>query len=266
MIINTNEYNFTNSLTTSFQSKQYQYVYISIGSKFNQQDVYFKSASGLLANRVDTNAIMQMVPMFLRTKTDNTHILNIMIDTFSARTDLDMNERLIHSVIPDNMDCIIVNMKCTDTNLKEIFVNIMEWVLSKNISPLCFMICNYVKHMNEPNMAEYETEIMIPKCIQSVLHESNYNTCYYEWYGYKYDLYNCIYNVSFANRDLYFNQTSSHLISYVKLMSRPYISNATTPCSKLEGLLHNSYDISHGYDIDFEGIRIACPLKYTINM
>jgi hypothetical protein len=51
-------------------------------------------------------------------------------------------------------------------------------------------------------------------------------------------------------------------------MSRLYILNATTPCSKLEGLLHNSYDISHGYDIDidFEGIRIACPLKYTINM
>lgn len=266
MIINTNESNFTNALTTSFQTKKYQYVYISIGSKFNQQDVYLNSVSGSVANRVDTNAIMQMVPMFLRTKPGNTHILNIVIDTFSTRTDMDMNKRLINSVTPDNMDCILVNMKCTATNLKEIFIQILERVLVQDINPLCVMICNYVKYINEPNMDEHETEIMIPKCIQSVLNTSNYKNCYYEWYGYKYDLYNCIYNVSFAARDLYFYQTTSHLIHHIKIMSRPHISNDIPPCSKLDGLLHNSYDISHNYNIDFEGIRIACPLKYTITM
>ena len=140
MIIKTNENNYINSLTTLFHSIQYNYVYISIGSKYNHQDVWFKPNIGELSTRVDTNASVQMVPMFLRTKPDNMHILNILIDIFPTQNDMDMNERLINSVITENMDCIFINMKCTAINLKEVLENIMSLVLSQNINPLCFMI------------------------------------------------------------------------------------------------------------------------------
>jgi hypothetical protein len=273
MIIKTDEHNLESTLNSFIQSnKQYQYGYISIGSKYNQLDVYFKSGSNTLANRVDTNAIIQMVPMFLRNKPPNMHILNIIIDIFPTQIDMDMNERFITSVIPDNMDCILINMKCTATNLNEQFINIMERVLHQNINPLSFIICNYVKHMNEPNKAEYETEIMIPTCIQHVLNNPRYNkysTCYYEWYGYKFNLYNCIYNASFAQTDLYFYQTTSYLINYISWITKPlFIPSSTNPHSKLDNLLQNSYDISYSTDVELEGEcnRITYPMKYTLQM
>lgn len=262
MIIKTNENNYINSLTTSFHSIQYNYVYISIGSKYNNQDVWFKPNIGELSTHVDTNASVQMVPMFLRTKPDNMHILNILIDIFPTQNDMDMNERLINSVITENMDCILINMKCTVTNLKEILENIMSHVLSQNINPLCFMICNYVKYMNEPNRNENESVIFIPKSIISVLKKSDYENCYYEWYGYNYDLYNCIYNVLFTSKDLYFYQTTIQLINYIKIISKPF--NTAARSSKLDGLLQNSYDISGYYDIDCN--QIAYPIKYTLHL
>lgn len=261
MIINTNENHYTNPLNELFKSKRYTYAYISIGSKYNQPDVWFKP-KGELSTRVDTNAIVQMVPMFLRTKPDNMHILNILIDIFPTQHDMDMNKRLIDTVITDNMDCIIINMKCTATNLKEILESIMRNILNQKINPLCFMICNYVKYMNEPNRDENESVIFIPKSIISVLNKTDYQNCYYEWYGYNYNLYNCIYNVLFVSRDLHFYQTTLKLVNYIKLISKPSITTAR--CSRLDGLLYNSYDISEYYDINCN--QIAYPIKYTLQL
>ena len=268
MIIKTDEKSFVTTFNTFLQtSLPYQYGYISFGSKFNSADVYFKAESNTLTNRVDTNAVAQMVPMFLRTKPEQHRILNIIIDIFPTRADMDMNVRLINEVVTDNMDCIVINMRCTSINIQEVLDAIMEWAIKQCIPPLHFMLCNYVKFMNQPNMTEYEDELMIPKTIQRVLYNSKYDkytNTYYEWYGYKMKLYDCIYNVSFAKTDLYFYQTANHLINYINLISKPfYIMN---PCKKLEGLLHHSYDITYYGDIEIDCNPIAYPMKYTLHM
>lgn len=264
MIITTNENNFVTTLTTFIKTTlPYQYGYISFGSKFNQADVYFNEGSNTLTTRVDTNAVAQMVPMFLRTKPEKYHILNIIIDIFPTQADMDMNTRLINEAINNNMDCILINMKCTYKNIQTVVGTIMELVSKQSILPLNLMLCNYVKFMNQPNMNEYEDELMIPKAIQNVLYKTKYENTYYEWYGYKTGLYDCIYNVSFSKRDLYFYQTTMNLIRYINLITKNHNKN---PCNKIEGLLHNSYDITCCVDIEMDCNPIAYPMKYTLYM
>ena len=97
MLITTNETGFIPEFNAFMQTKlPYQYVYISLGSKFNQADVYFNAGSNTLTSRVDTNAVLQMVPMFLRKKPEKYHILNIIIDIFPTHADMVMNTRLIN--------------------------------------------------------------------------------------------------------------------------------------------------------------------------
>jgi hypothetical protein len=138
----------------------------------------------------------------------------------------------------------------------------MELANNQSIPPLNMMLCNYVKFMNQPNLVEYEDELMIPKAIQNVLYKSKYENTYYEWYGYKMGLYDCIYNVSFAKRDIYFYQTIINLISYINLIKK---SNKS-PCKKIEELLHHSYDITCCVDIEMDCNPIAYPMKYTLYM
>ena len=264
MLITTNETGFIPEFNAFMQTKlPYQYVYISLGSKFNQADVYFNAGSNTLTSRVDTNAVLQMVPMFLRKKPEKYHILNIIIDIFPTHADMVMNTRLINEVVTDNMDCILINMKCTYRNIQTVVGRIMELVNKQSIPPLNMMLCNYIKFMNEPNMTEYEDELMIPKAIQNVLYKTKYENTYYEWYGYKMGLYDCIYNVSFSKRDLYFYQTTMNLIRYINLIAKMHIKN---PCNKIEGLLHNSYDITCCVDIEMDCNPIAYPIKYTLYM
>ncbi len=263
MLLTTNETSFIRDFNTFMQTKQpYQYGYISFGSKFNNQDVYFNAGSNTLTSRVDTNAVLQMVPMFLRKKSEKYHILNIIIDIFPTPADMDMNTRLITEVVTDNMDCILINMKCTYKNIQTVVGTIMELVSKQSIPQLNVMLCNYVKFMNQPNRIEYEDELMIPKAIQNLLYKTKYENTYYEWYGYKMGLYNCIYNVSFSKRDLYFYQTIMNLISYINFITK--INK--TPCNKIEELLHNSYDITCYVDIEMDCNPIAYPMKYTLYM
>lgn len=268
MIIKTDVLSFVSTFDTFLQTTiPYQYGYISFGSKFNHADVYFNAGSNTLSTRVDTNAVAQMVPMFLRTKPEKYHILNIIIDIFPTQADLEMNARLINEVVNDNIDSILINMKCTYINMQEVVGRIMDWAIKQGISPLNLMLCNYIKFMNQPNMTEYEDELIIPKAIQNVLYKSNYENyknTYYEWYGYKMKLYDCIYNVSFANRDLYFYQTTVHLINYINLITKPF--NNPKLCTKIEGLLHHSYDITCCVDIEIDCNPIAYPMKYTLHM
>ena len=174
-----------------------------------------------------------------------------------------MNMRLINEVVTDNIDCILINMKCTHKNIQDVVGPIIELANKQSIPSLNMMLCNYVKFMNQPNMVEYEDELMIPKAIQDVLYKSKYENTYYEWYGYKIELYDYIYNVSFAERDLYFYQTSNNLINYINFITK---STNNKPCEKVEELLQNSYDITCCVYIEMDCNPIAYPIKYTLYM
>ena len=255
MLFDTNSNSFSATLTAVFaQQKKYHYVYVSIGSKYNQHDVYFYSSKSPLAKRVDTNALEQMVPIFLRIKPTDRNILVVVIDTFNADNDIQMNRRLIQSVLTENMDCILVNMFCTNDNLYELCSKLFSKVLQENVDESNCMVCNYVKYLNMPNELEKVAEAAIPATVQSVLGRPDFNKykdCYYEWYGYRNSLYNCIYNVSYAKGNLYFHKRAHDLEmkleQLVNLHRRPI---QAIHDKNIAGLLTNSYDITSPYDVD----------------
>jgi hypothetical protein len=255
MLFDTNSNSFSATLTAVFaQKKKYKYVYVSIGSKYNQHDVYFYSPKLPLAKRVDTNALEQMVPVFLRIKPIDRNVLVIVIDTFNADKDFQMNRRLIQSVLAENIDCILVNMYVMNDNLQELCSKLFAKVLLENIHESNCMICNYVKYLNMPNEYERVAEAAIPATIQSVLSQPDFNKykeCYYEWYGYKYSLYNCIYNVSYAKGNLYFHKRAHDLEmkmeQLVNLHRRPI---QVIHDKNIVGLMTHSYDITSPYDVD----------------
>lgn len=267
MFIETESNTFTFAFDTIFaQKKHYHYVYMSIGSKYNQQDVFFQAPGFDLAKRVDTNTSMQMVPVFLRGKPADRNILVISVDTYRNSTESQMNKRQIQSVLDKNMDCIMVNMFCNNENLCELCTKLLSKVVLHNIPESSCIICNYVKFMNMPNETERISETMIPVAIQSVLNKREfvkYKMCYAEWFGYKYSLYNCIYKVLPTKTDLYLYKRIHELDAYL---------THTMPMSlqirdiKLHTLMENSYDIS-SYHVDEDADVIAPSLRqiYCLN-
>jgi hypothetical protein len=255
MLFETDLNTYAVTLTTVFaQQKKYEYVYVSIGSKYNQHDVYFYSYNSPLAKRVDTNALEQMVPVFLRIKPIDRNILVIVIDTFNTDNDIQMNRRLIQSILTENMDCILINMFCTNDNLHEFCSKLIAKVLLENIHESNCMICNYVKFLNMPNELEKVAEAVIPATVQSVLSRPDFNKykdCYYEWYGYRNSLYNCIYNVSYAKSNLYFHKRAHDLEIKMEQLANLHRRPIQVIYDKnIVGLLTHSYDITSPYDVD----------------
>jgi hypothetical protein len=76
--------------------------------------------------------------------------------------------------------------------------NLMGYIVSlatnHSIPPEKVMICNFVKFMGSPNVMEMSAEKNIPEVIQKCLDLTEYSNCFYEWFGYRFYLYNFIYN------------------------------------------------------------------------
>lgn len=250
MFIETISNTLSSALDTVFaQKKHYHYVYVSIGSKFNQQDVFFRTSVSDLAKRVDTNTLMQMVPVFLRMKPPDRNILVISIDTYRDANEVQMNRRQIQSVLDKNMDCIMANMFCTNDNLREFCTKLLTKMSFHDIPDTSCLICNYVKFMNMPNEMEKISETVIPVAIQSILNQPDfikYKNCYAEWCGYKYNIYNCVYKVSAIKHDLYFYKRLHDMETYFTHMT----PSRHVRDIKLQHLLENSYDISSYHDVD----------------
>ena len=244
MIVVTDSKNCINTIDNIFKNQSYHYVYVSIGSKYNQQDVYFYSSSMPVAKRVDTNALRQMVPLFLYTKPPLKKILNITIDIFNTEQEILFNKRLIESSEIDNMDNVIINMSCNEANIIAFGERILSLVSYNNILETNFMLCNYVKFANSPNPEELHAENNIPIYLEKIF-KGNYSKSYYEWYGYKYNLYNCIYSVSYGKQDIFLYKTMNYLNDRMKILSnnhkKEYIMNFDI---KITELMSNTYDIS----------------------
>ena len=83
-----------------YLSTKYDYVYISIGSKFNQERVnrYIRR----------TNAQEQMFPLFLQGRFDK-NILLIVVDVFPDMDSIVQSTDLIDSAITENITCLVIN-------------------------------------------------------------------------------------------------------------------------------------------------------------
>lgn len=165
--------------------QEYEYIYISIGSKPNQRIVPFTP------NEKRSNAYEQMVPVFLQR--DDKKILIIAIDKFDKRRSTHVSNQL-NTILTDNIDFYILNSLCSKNFLSEFLQLFVEKLKDINFPPSLFMICNYVRFMNTPNEIELDSEKYIPQIIQEKLNETDiYDNCFYQWFGYRYHFYNYVY-------------------------------------------------------------------------
>jgi hypothetical protein len=107
------------------------------------------------------------------------------------------------------------------------------------------MICNYVKHLNIPNFIEENAEIMIPETIQNTLNSlspDKYSYCFYQWFGYRFYMYNFIYR--------YKRHLVYEIFNYATILEKLFENNGSynnrnTITSKgFSEFLENIYDIT----------------------
>ena len=172
-------------LNERLEKNEYKYVYISIGSKWNQQTYDYKNRYGQTKNRV-TNSILQMIPNFLQ---DRENSLIICMDQFRDMEIRMTNFNIIKNELNENTDFIFYD----NMEVQSFLQFIMEII---HIPPENLMIVNYVRFLYNPNALEYKMENELPVIIQDVLEPTIYKKCFYQWFGYQVNLYNMIYNYS----------------------------------------------------------------------
>lgn len=227
----------------SKDEKIYKFANLSIGSKYNANDV--------------TNAHFQMIPNFLKYKEDQ--ILIIIVDVFSEseiNTNINIIKNRIDSVT--NIDVILFNYSFT-IDIIILFLNFLE---NHAIIPENSMIINYVKFMH-PNDQEYKLEQHISTTIRRIVREqfyAKYQTIYYQWFGYNELFYNIIYNDSmypFYNHQFF----HSWISTIIQTQQKNYSQSPTL----------NFYDVSL-FKTKMTSLarsqrqKIQCCLNYSIDI
>ena len=174
---------------------QYTSIYVSIGSKMNEKMVQFSSSStDRKSMKHQTNCLSQMVPAFLRTQPLSERSLCIIVDQFTNKMNLDENIRMLQTISDVDMDICLFDRSCTKQFLPDFVDYIVELAEQHAIPPDKLMICNFVKFLGSPNALELASETFIPEIIQKKLDKTVYSECFYEWFGYRFYLYNFIYS------------------------------------------------------------------------
>lgn len=182
---------FKENLIESMQSElanfDYQCVYVSIGSKFNT------SYSMINDKEVRSNAQYQMIPKFLKKEKQ----LIIIIDRFKDEKIIQDHITYLNKKIECNK-CIILNTYIEINLINNILDILLPKLFDHYVDPNNFIIANFVKFANRPNLLERESEKLIPLKIKEYLdrfQDKTYKGCFYQWFGYNsYHLYNYIYN------------------------------------------------------------------------
>jgi hypothetical protein len=180
-----------NSLDDLNIPDEFDSLYISFGSKFNNEFIFI-----LDKPKQWSNAIEQMIPIFIREKEDQT-VLIICLDTFSPM-ELDINIEKIKEISHIKCDphFILYNTDATIQSI-EVFLSYMIPYIQK-IDPENVMIANYICYIS-PNHIEHLMEEKTPKVIYNMLckmeeegERGRYKTRFFQWLGYQNT--NLIYN------------------------------------------------------------------------
>uniref|UniRef100_A0A6C0AS37 Uncharacterized protein n=1 Tax=viral metagenome TaxID=1070528 RepID=A0A6C0AS37_9ZZZZ len=171
---------------------EYTSIYVSIGGKMNETTVQFPDIKSNTKHR--SNCLTQMVPAFMQTQSLNEHPLCIILDQFNNQVNLEQNIRLLKSINDVNMDICLFHYYCNRQKLTDLMSYIINLAKNHSIPPQKLMICNFVKFLGCPNMLETASEQNIPEVVQKCLNPTPYSECFYEWFGYRFYLYNFIYN------------------------------------------------------------------------
>ena len=226
-IINKNFEFFKNELSILWEEKQYSVIYISIGSKFNYRSVEFpdmleenrqKQIGRRMLNKYTTNAQKQMIPEFLNNR--STKQLSIVIDDFSNDSNKKDNKNILESKLDKNIDVIMYDCVFDNTVfLKSVISHFMNMAKQYNVNKQNFMICNYVKFVNTPNAFESKSEQIIPTVIQNVIDTNEFSEfadCFYQWFGYRFYIYNFIYRYRNYQTNMSFQFLVNELESFIQ--------------------------------------------------
>ena len=173
---------------------EYEYIYISIGSKFNQKIIEYPMAKQTI--KKVSNAKWQMLPGFIRCK----KTLSICIDRFENKEIKQENTRILKTEKEPNIEIIVCDIDGSIQLMEQMVRYITNSLNNQSISKNNVIIVNYIRFIH-PNHTEIYLEEQLSSCIQKIVEKTPYNNCFYEWFGYQSNLYNIIYR--YNNRIVY---------------------------------------------------------------
>lgn len=231
-----------------FNMNKYDSIYISFGSKFNEETVYLNNGD----IRQWSNALEQIMPIFIRQKENHSSMI-ICIDTFST-IELSKNiEKIKNTIIPSicttsNTDFILYN---TESSLKSIEL-FLSYLINLNIPTEKLMIVNYICFIS-PNHTEYLMEEKSSKLIYDILSKKeSYINQFYQWFGYQKNMYDLIYHYEsykykFGHKDIIYlldNILNDNRLNYTNLYMITDCNIEFNKSIYLEIFLKNTIDIT----------------------
>lgn len=183
-------------------------VYMSFGSKWNDLTVPSKTFDN---STWYSNSLDQMVPSFIRYQTESNYTLVIIIDEFKDQRNFNLNKKLIIQNIEDsnNVYVCIINKYCSSKEtIVDLTNKLVEFSTRHNIQKENFMICNFVKFLNRPNLYELSISSIISSSINDAVKDTIYKNCLYEWFGYIYGLHTLVYNRNNLHKQSYFEYSA----------------------------------------------------------
>jgi hypothetical protein len=242
-------------LLDSISTGNYDLIYISIGSKFNEPNIL---------PGIKSNSEYQVLPFFLHSnsscRADKKKVLSIAIDTFRDEDDVKATLDNLRKIRLDssNITLFILNTPTIALNpaidlllLKLLLKTICTTLNEIDFSKDNLMVCNYVKFKN---LQLYGPEEYINKnisgTITEALKEYSYQDSIYNWLGYNPLIYyNYIIKGTLVSADLFLpmlNQVNVSATEDYNRMSTDYKIRADATNvfrgNKTEWLLENSLD------------------------
>ena len=226
----------------------YDYIYISLGSKYNE----------IQNTNVKSNAHYQMIPEFLKHHDLNKKILCICLDRFENESSKNINIEMVQRFLNINMDFIFYDQDETVQKMEQFIIYIISLFQSKNIHPSKCMIANYIRFLHSPNHTEEYFEKNIPVILSKLLQKTEYECCFYQWYGYHPNLYNFIYNYKKYHFPLIMDFVKIHsllklhiqenILNSYNIHGIPEFSKRSIP--NITNFMKNTYDITYRNDTD----------------
>jgi len=215
-----NEWTLFRSWLESISPSQYNYIYFSIGSKFNEPRFSFDNGK-----TVTTNAVLQMVPSFIENRlfpSENIpppKILCICVDSFSdtGYGSIENNRNLVEGLLNPQIDFVIYDTFATLQMFETLIQYFVKWLKNAHFPSSRFLLANFIRFYR-PNNIEYLIEDKLPDLILSIVKSTVYVDCFFQWFGYVYVTYNLLYR--YNNRYILFDKalfSSSEMISYMYL-------------------------------------------------
>lgn len=244
-------------------------IYISIGGKYNEPEVELETSSQI--RKTQTNSDMQMIPVFLRENSLYRKLI-IVWDVFNNQEDIMTTRRILDRLQREHrhVSYMLINNWCTNETLEEFIPYMIETAMRYRFQPSQLMICNYIRFKNNPNTTEQLYEKNIPLTIDRILSRTQYaayRDCFYQWFGYHYHLYSCIYQYSTMISIL----SPGYVIDMISKLVSKYCMRSANDTTVIQDrnvirLLSNTYNIEQ-YGLSGTGspIHIDSVLEFLVD-